>query len=84
MSRLKPIVFNSLKKKFLWSLLSGFILSLSGCGDFVTETDEGACKDAIDQRDYDTAISACTSRKDKATAYMGKAGYDIVNLLKSS
>ena len=30
------------------------------------------------------ALSKCSSRKDKASAYLGKAGYDIVNLLKSS
>jgi len=84
MSTLKLKVFNSLKKIFLWSLLSGIIFVLSGCGDFVEETDAEACKIAIDERDYDTALSACTSRKDLASAWMGKAGYDIVNLLKSS
>ena len=77
-------VFNSLKKIYLWSLLSGIIFIISGCGDFVKETDAEACKKAIDERDYDTALSTCTSRKDKATAWMGKAGYDIVNLLKSA
>jgi len=77
-------VINSLKKIFLWSLFSGIIFVLSGCGDFVKETDAEACKKAIDKRDYDTALSTCTSRKDKASAYMGKAGYDIVNLLKAS
>ena len=77
-------VINSLKIFFLWSLLSGIFFVLSGCGDFVKETDAEACYKAIDERDYDTALSTCTSRKDKATAYMGKAGYDIVNLLKSS
>ena len=84
MSTLKLKVFNSLKMIYLWSLLSGIIFVLSGCGDFVEETDAEACKKALDERDYDTAISNCTSRKDKATAYMGKAGYDIVNLLKAS
>ena len=84
MSILELKVFNSLKKIFLWSTIYGILISLSGCGDFVTETDSGACNNAIDVRDYDTAISACTSRKAKATAYMGKAGYDIVNLLKAS
>jgi len=79
---LKAII--SLKKMFLWSLLSGFFFILSGCGDFVKETDAEACNNAIDKRDYDTALSTCTSRKDKASAYMGKAGYDIVNLLKAS
>ena len=77
-------VINSLKKIFLWSLLSGIFFVLSGCGDFVKETEAEACNKAIDERDYDTALSTCTSRKDKATAYMGKAGYDIVNLLKAS
>ena len=84
MSTLELKVINSLKKIYLWSLLSGIIFILSGCGDFVKETDAEACNKAIDERDYDTALSACTSRKDKATAYMGKAGYDIVNLLKAS
>ena len=84
MSEKKLKVINSLKKILLWSLLSGIIFVLRGCGDFVKETDAEACNKAIDERDYDTALSTCTSRKDKATAYMGKAGYDIVNLLKSS
>ena len=84
MNVLEPKVFNSMKKIFLWSIIYGLIIFLSGCGDFVTETDSGACNNAIDERDYNTAISACTSRKAKATAYMGKAGYDIVNLLKAS
>ena len=84
MSTLDLKVFNSLKKIYLWSLLSGIIFVLSGCGDFVEETDAEACKKAIDERDYDAAISACTSRKDLASAWMGKAGYDIVNLIKAS
>ena len=84
MSEKELKVINSLKKILSWSLLSGIIFVLSGCGDFVKETDAEACNKAIDERDYDTALSTCTSRKDKATAYMGKAGYDIVNLLKSS
>ena len=84
MSKLQPKVFFSLKNIIFLSVLSGFIFSLNGCGDFVTETDTGSCSNALDGRDYDTALSACASRKDKATAYMGKAGYDIVNLLKAS
>ncbi|SVB74299.1 uncharacterized protein METZ01_LOCUS227153, partial [marine metagenome] len=59
-------VFNSLKKIILWSVYSGILIALSGCGDFVKETDAEACNKAIDERDYDTALSACTSRKDKA------------------
>jgi len=77
-------LISSLKKIFLWSLLSGIFFVLSGCGDFVEETDAEACNKAIDVRDYDAALSTCTTRKNKATAYMGKAGYDIVNLLKAS
>ena len=77
-------VINYLKKIILWSLLYGIFFVLSGCGDIVEETDTASCNKAIDERDYDTALSSCASRKDKATAYMGKAGYDIVNLLKAS
>jgi hypothetical protein len=50
----------------------------------VKESDANACNSAIDARNYDKALSVCTSRKDKASAYMGKAGYDIINLIKSS
>ena len=57
---------------------------LYSCGDFVKESDSAACDSAIDSRNYDEALSVCSSRKDKASAYMGKAGYDIVNLLKAS
>jgi len=77
-------VFNSLKKIILLSAFYGILIALSGCGDLVEETDTEACKKSIDERDYDTALSACTSRKDKASAWMGKAGYDIVNLIKAS
>ena len=75
---------NSLKPILFWNLFLAIILVLSACGDFVKETGTGSCNNAIDSRDYDTALTVCTSRKDKATAYMGKAGYDIVNLLDAS
>jgi len=67
-----------------WNIILGIFLVLSACGDLVEESDTGACDSAIDSRNYDTALTACTSRKDKASAYMGKAGYDIINMLKSS
>ena len=67
-----------------WNIILGIFLILSACGDLVEESDTGACDSAIDARNYDKAISVCTSRKDKASAYMGKAGYDIINMLKSS
>ena len=67
-----------------WSIIFGIFLVLSACGDLVKESETGACNSAIDARNYDKAVSVCTSRKDKASALMGKAGYDIINLLKSS
>ena len=76
-------VFNS-KKKIILSVFSGILIALSGCGDLVEESETEACNKAIDERDYDAALSACTSKKDQATAWMGKAGYDIVNLIKAS
>ena len=73
-----------LQLKALWYIFLVIFVTLSACKDLVKESDTGACDSAIDARNYDTALSVCTSRKDKASAYMGKAGYDIVNLLKSS
>ena len=73
-----------LQLKVRWYIFLVIFVTLSACGDLVKESDTGACDSAIDARNYDTALSVCTSRKDKASAYMGKAGYDIVNLLKSS
>ena len=75
---------NSLKLILFWNLFLAIFLVLSACGDLAKESDTGACNNAIDSRNYDTALTVCTSRKDKATAYMGKAGYDIINLLDSS
>jgi len=60
------------------------LLLLSACGDLVEESDSSSCNSAIDARNYDLALSACSSRKDKASAYLGKAGLDIINLVKSS
>jgi len=77
-------IFNSIKLILFLILVLGVISVLTACGDLVKESDTGACNSAIDARNYDEALSVCTSRKDKASAYMGKAGYDIVNLLKSS
>ena len=75
---------NSLKLILFWNLFLAIILVFSACGDLAKESDTGACNNAIDSRNYDTALTVCTSRKDKATAYMGNAGYDIINLLDSS
>ena len=77
-------IFNSIKLILFLILVLGVITVLTACGDLVKESDTGACDNAIDARNYDKALSVCTSRKDKASAYMGKAGYDIINMLKSS
>ena len=77
-------IFNSIKLILFFILVLGVITVLTACGDLVKESDTGACDSAIDARNYDKAVSVCTSRKDKASALMGKAGYDIINLLKSS
>ena len=77
-------IFNSIKPILFLILVLGVITVLTACGDLVEESDANACNSAIDARNYDKALSVCTSRKDKASAYMGMAGYDIINLLKSS
>ena len=77
-------IFNSIKLTLFLISVLGVITVLTACGDLVKESDTGACDSAIDARNYETAKSVCTSRKDKASAYMGLAGYDIINLLKSS
>ena len=76
-------IFNSIKLILCLILVLGVITVLTACGDLVEESDANACNSAIDARDYGTAKSICTDRKDKASAYMGLAGYDIINLLKS-
>jgi len=77
-------IFNSIKFILFLILVLGVITVLTACGDLVKESDANACNSAIDARNYETAKSVCTSRKDIASAYMGLAGYDIINLLKSS
>ena len=77
-------IFNSIKLILFLILVLGVITVLTACGDLVKESDANACNSAIDARDYETAKSICTDRKDIASAYMGLAGYDIINLLKSS
>jgi hypothetical protein len=77
-------IFNSIKFILFLILVLGVITVLTACGDLVEESDANACNSAIDARNYVTAVEICTDKKDKASAYMGLAGYDIVNLLKSS
>jgi len=77
-------IFNSIKLILFLILVLGVITVLTACGDLVEESDANACNSAIDARNYGEALLVCTEREDKASAYMGLAGYDIINLLKSS
>ena len=77
-------IFNSKNLILFLILVLGVITVITACGDLVEETETGACNSAMDARDYETAKSVCTDRKDIASAYLGLAGYDIINLLKSS
>ena len=77
-------IFNSKNLILFLILVLGVITVITACGDLVEETGTGACNSAMDARDYETAKSVCTDRKDIASAYLGLAGYDIINLLKSS
>tara|TARA_Y100001970_G_C14257843_1_gene876945 strand:- start:10792 stop:11754 length:963 start_codon:yes stop_codon:yes gene_type:complete len=78
------VKYKNSKKIFLGKIIFLFFILLSSCGDLVKESESAVCNKAIDSRNYDEALSTCSNRKDIASAYMGKAGYDIVNLLKSS
>ena len=77
-------IFNSIKLILFLILVLGVITVLTACGDLVEESKTGACNSAMDARNYETALEVCPDRKNIASAYMGLAGYDIVNLLKSS
>ena len=57
------------------------ILWLSSCSDLQKESSNSACNAALDNQDFDTAISVCTSSKGKGDAYMGKGGFTVTNLL---
>ncbi|MDE0908324.1 MAG: hypothetical protein OSB18_13215, partial [SAR324 cluster bacterium] len=60
-------------------------LTLGSCGNnLISDSDSGDCTSYLSARNYDSALTACTSYKDKASAYMGKAGYDYINLLNNS
>ena len=77
-------IFNSKNLILFLILVLGVITVLTACGALVEESEKGACDSAMDARDYETAKSVCTDRKDIASAYMGLAGFDIINFLKSA
>ena len=60
-------------------------ITLGNCGNnLISDSSTGDCTSYLSSRDYDSALTTCTSYKDKASAYMGKAGYDYINLLDNS
>ena len=61
-------IFNSIKLILFLILVLGVITVLTACGDLVKESDANACNSAIDARNYETAKSICTDRKDIAKA----------------
>jgi len=77
MSRIKTL-------SLLFAGLSLIALIIVGCSDLISESSTSACNTAIDERQYATALTECTTRKDIASAYLGLAGFDIINLLKST
>ena len=77
-------IFNSIKLILFLILVLGVITVLTACGDLVKESEKGACDSAMDARNYETAISVCPDRKNIASAYMGLAGFDIINFLKAA
>ena len=77
-------IFNSIKLILFLILVLGVITVLTACGDLVEESETGACDSAMDARDYETAKSVCPDRKNIASAYMGLAGFDIINFLKAA
>jgi len=54
------------------------------CSDLQKESSTSACNTALNQQNWDTAISTCTSSKGLGDAYMGKGGFNITNLLNNS
>ena len=77
-------IFNSKNLILFLILVLGVITVLTACGDLVKESEKGACDSAMDARDYETAKSVCNDRKNIASAYMGLAGFDIINFLKAA
>ena len=67
---------------FVFSAL--FALMFISCSDLQKESSTSACNTALNQQDWDTSISTCTSSKGLGDAFMGKGGFNITNLLNNS
>ena len=57
---------------------------LISCGDLQKPSATSKCDDALNAQNYDLAITSCTSSKGKGDAYMGKAGFTVINLINNS
>jgi len=70
-----------------WRIIAfaaSFAMMFISCGDLQKESSTSACNTALNQQNWDTAISTCTSSKGLGDAYMGKGGFNITNLLNNS
>ena len=70
-----------------WRIIAfaaSFAMMFISCGDLQKESSTSACNTALNQQNWDTAISTCTSSKGLGDAYMGKGGFNIKNLLNNS
>ena len=63
---------------------ASFAMIFISCSDLQKESSTSACNTALNQQNWDTAISTCTSSKGLGDAYMGKGGFNITNLLNNS
>ena len=71
-----------LKPKYILSIC--LIVFLISCGDLQKPSSTSKCDDALNAQNWDIAISNCSSSRSKGDAYMGKAGFTIMNLMDRS
>ena len=60
------------------------VVFLISCGDLQKPSATSKCDDALNSSNWDVAISNCSSSKSKGDAYMGKAGFTVINLTKDA
>ena len=71
-------------RSWFFVLAASFALMFISCSDLQKESSTSACNTALNQQNWDNAISTCTSSKGLGDAYMGKGGFNITNLLNNS
>ena len=70
--------------KPVYILFICIIVFLISCGDLQKPSTTSKCDDALNSSNWDVAISNCSSSKSKGDAYMGKAGFTVINLTKDA